>query len=425
MGSAAHGRWGVSLGWGRRALILAIFLCAWLWAWPPARGTATEGGPPGDFCAQINALAPGGELVLPPGEYRGPCTIRTGGLPGRPIVVRGQTPTHRPRIAYDGRRSNVIDVKADHVTIRGLAFGPTQDNVDGIRIFGREGVTVEECEFSGLGGIAVVASHYSNHGLVVRRNIVRNSAATAMYFGCHDGAECVAEALLIEGNYIHTVRAPDPQIGYGIQIKLNSWGIVRDNVVVDTKGPAIMVYGAVDPGRASLVEGNLASGSLQSSGIVVGGGPVIVRNNIAIGNALAGVGIEDYGRRRLLRGVIVAHNTLYGNDAGPLTLTRDGSVDAAVVNNALQGKGTVAMVIPSVAGLRLEGNVNCSRAACFVNPETDDFSPLPGGPLIGAGVNRSEPWFPAFDFFGTRRRDPPSAGAVENHGRPLRVGPKY
>jgi hypothetical protein len=135
--------------------------------------------------------------------------------------------------------------------------------------------------------------------------------------------------------------------------------------------------------------------------------------------------MEDYGRRGLLRGVIVAHNTLYGNDAGPLTVTRDGSVDAAVVNNALQGKGTVAVVIPAAAGLRLEGNVNCSRAACFVNPETDDFSPLPGGPLIGAGVNRSEPWFPAFDFFGTRRRTPPSAGAVENYGRPLRVGPKY
>jgi hypothetical protein len=413
--------WGVSFGWVRRALILAAILCAL----PPANGTAVETGHPDDFCAQINALAPGDELVLRPGEYRGPCTIRTGGLPGKPIVVRGQSPTHRPRIVYEGRSSNVIDVKAEHVTIRGLAFGPTQENVDGIRIFGREGVTVEECEFSSLGGIAVVANHHSNYGLVVRRNIVRNTAATAMYFGCHDGVECVAEALLIEGNYIHTVRAPDPQIGYGIQIKLNSSGIVRDNVVVDTKGPAIMVYGAVNSGRTSLIEGNLAAGSLQSSGIVIGGGPVMVRNNIAIGNALAGVALENYGRRGLLRGVIVAHNTLYGNDTAPITVTRDGSVDAAVVKNALHGKGTVAMGIAPVAGLRLEGNVNCSRATCFVDPETHDFSPLPGGPLIGAGVTRSEPWSPLFDFFGTRRRNPPTTGAVEIHGRPVRVAPKF
>jgi len=138
--------------------------------------------------------------------------------------VRGQSPVDRPRLVYDGRRSNVIDVGVEHVTIRGLAFGPTRENVDGIRIFSREGVTVEECDFSALGGIAVVTNHHNSRGLVVRRNIVRNTDATAMYFGCHDGVECVAEALLIEGNHIQTVRTPDPQIGYGIQIKLNSSG---------------------------------------------------------------------------------------------------------------------------------------------------------------------------------------------------------
>ena len=412
---------GFSFGSVRRALVLVVILCGT----PPARGTAAEIGHPNDFCAQINALPPGGEVVLPPGEYRGPCTIRTSGLPGRPIVVRGQTPTQRPRIVYDGSRSNVIDVKADHVTIRGLAFGPTQANIDGIRIFGREGVIVEECEFSGLGGIAIVANHHSSHGLVVRRNVVRNSDATAMYFGCHDGVDCVAEALLIEGNYIHTVRAPDPQIGYGIQVKLNSWGVVRDNVVVATKGPGIMVYGAMNAEHASLIEGNLTADSLRSSGIVAGGGPVTIRNNIATGNAVAGVGLEDYGRRGLLRGVIVVHNTLYGNDNGHFMVARDGGVDATVVNNALHGKGTGAIAVPSVPGLRLGGNVNCSRVACFVNPGDRDFSPLPGGPLIGAGVVPSEPWFPSFDFFGVRRMYPPSAGAVEIHGRPVRIGPKF
>jgi hypothetical protein len=70
-----------------------------------------------DFCAQLNALAPGDELVFRSDEDRGPCTIQP------------------------------------------LAFGPTQ------------------------------------------RNIVRNSAATAIYFGCHDGVD-VAKPLLL------AVRSP-------------------------------------------------------------------------------------------------------------------------------------------------------------------------------------------------------------------------
>ena len=410
----------VALRWAGRALALAALLGG-------ASGVpevADGNDRPGDFCTLINALSPGGELVLPPGDYAGPCAIRTGGLPGQPIVIRAQLPGQRPRIVYDGRRSNVIDVRADHVTIRGLAFGPTHEDIDGVRIYAREGVTVEDCEFSGLGGIAVVASHHSSRGLVVRRNTVRLSTATAMYFGCHDGVECIVDDLLVEGNYIHTVRAPDPQIGYGIQVKLNSWGVLRDNVVMDTKGPGIMVYGALNATHSSLVEGNLVAGSLRSSGIVVGGGPVVVRNNIALGNALAGVGLEDYGRRGLLRGVIVAHNTLYGNEIGPLTVTSNGGVDAAVVNNALHAKAVGALVALSGAGLRMRGNVNCSSAPCFTSPEARDFSPLPGGPLVGAGITRGEPWAPALDFFGVRRRDPPSAGAVEPGGPPLRAGPK-
>ena len=109
-----------------------------------------------------------------------------------PTVIRAKTLSPRPRIVYTGSTANALDIKADHVTIRGLAVGPTQRNVDGIRIFGRTGITVEDCEFSGLGGIAVVANHTSNQGLIVRRNTIRDSEATAMYFGCHDGITCVA-----------------------------------------------------------------------------------------------------------------------------------------------------------------------------------------------------------------------------------------
>jgi len=143
-----------------------VVVVLWALLGPAAsEGASVEIGPEADLCAEINALAPGDELVLRPGEYRGPCTIRRGGGPGAPTVIRAKDVADRPRIVYGGATANVLDVKADHVTIRGLAFGPTQRNVDGIRIFSRAGVTVEDCEFSGLGGIAVVANSTSGRGI--------------------------------------------------------------------------------------------------------------------------------------------------------------------------------------------------------------------------------------------------------------------
>jgi hypothetical protein len=383
-----------------------------------------ETSPEADLCGQINSLPPGAELVLAPGDYTGPCTIRNGGAPGAPIVIRGRDLTQRPRMVYGGRRSNVIDVRADHVTIRGLAFGPTEREVDGIRIFGREGIIVEDCEFSGLGGIAVVANHFSNRGLVVRRNTVRDSDATAMYFGCHDGAGCTVTDFVIEDNHIQTVRAPDPEIGYGIQVKLNSWGVVRGNVVLDTKGPGIMLYGATDPTRSSLVEGNIVVGSQGSSGLVVGGGPIMVRNNIALGNTMAGIGIEDYGRRGLLRGVRVAHNTLYRNGVAGIMVPATGLLDIALVNNAAQAKpGGTALPEPQ-PGLRLIGNVDCGPLACFVDGESHDFSPMPGGPLSTSAAVPLGPWVPTLDYFGAPRGMPPTVGAVEHVQGPIRLAPR-
>ena len=99
---------------------LAVVVLGALLGASASEGAPVEIGPEADLCAEINALAPGDELVLRPGEYAGPCTIRRGGLPGAPTVIRAKDLAARPRIVYGGATANVLDVKADHVTITPL-----------------------------------------------------------------------------------------------------------------------------------------------------------------------------------------------------------------------------------------------------------------------------------------------------------------
>jgi len=412
------------VGAGFSRIALAVTTLVGVVVLAPAGVAAREIGPDADLCGEIRAAPPGEELVLAPGDYQGPCAIRRGGEPGAPLVIRAADPARRPRVMYAGRATNVFEVRASHVTIRGLEFGPTQRDVDAVRIFKGNGVTVEDCHFSQLGGIAVVANHASVRGLVVRRNVIRNSTATAMYFGCHDGIGCIVRGLVVEGNFIEGVNAPDPEIGYGIEVKLNSSAIIRNNTVIKTKGPGIMVFGSQDLTTANLIERNVTIGSRHSGGIVIGGGPVIVRNNIAVSNDEGGITLEDYKKRGLLRGIIVVNNTGYGNRLGGVTVPESGVSDVIVANNAADA-GTAPKAFPGpLAGLRLRGNVDCSLLLCFANPTLYDFSPNAAGFLRAAGVSLGEAWMPREDYFGARRTDPPTVGAIERPARALTLTPR-
>jgi hypothetical protein len=399
--------------------LLGVVLALGLAVSGPA--TAAEIGPEAGLCAAINGLQPGEELLLRPGSYQAGCVIRRGGLAGSPIVIRAQDPGHRPRLTHAGPAVNMLEIRASDVVVRGLDFGPTGSDEDGIRIIVGNRITVEDCHFVRMNGIAIVANHTSVDGLTVRRNVIREAGATGMYFGCHDGATCVISGLRVERNYIHGVTAPYPQIGYGLEVKLNSSGVIVDNVIVETKGPGIMVYGARDLATTSVVERNFVSGSRTSSGIVLGGGPAVVRNNVSIGNFESGIGLENYRHRGLLRGIVVAHNTVYGNTQAGISAPDGGRVETVLVNNAVHARrGTPGLPAPR-PGLSVAGNVNCSLAPCFGNPELLDFSPFAGSLLLGPGVENGPATIPRDDFFGARRRFPPAVGAIERPGNPIQL----
>ena len=66
---------------------------------------------------------------------------------------------------------------------------------------------------------------------------------------------------------------------------MNSHGVLRHNVIVDTKGPGIMVYGARDLVLTIVIERNFVARSRSASAIVLGSGPAIVRNNVVVSGA--------------------------------------------------------------------------------------------------------------------------------------------
>jgi hypothetical protein len=386
------------------------------------RAHGAEIGPDANLCAALEALPPGEELVLQPGDYRAGCVIRRGGSPTAPLVIRSADPQQPAHLVHPGPDANILNVRASDVVIRGLRFGPTGADMDGVRVISGHRITVEECQFTGMGGIAVAANHTSVRGLTVRRNLITESRATALYFGCHDGAACSVTGLLIEGNHIRGVSVAGADVGYGIQVKLNSSATIRNNVILDTKGPGIMVYGARDLITTSLIERNFVRGSRTSSGIVVGGGPVMVRNNISGWNVEAGIGLENYGGRGLLRGVVLVHNSVYANQQGGIWAPEQGPLEATLHNNAVHARAGTPPLPPARPGLRMTGNVDCTWARCFANADALDFSPFTGSILAGRGLGVAEPIVPSDDFFGARRGLLPTIGAVDQPKGPVHLG---
>jgi hypothetical protein len=410
----------------RRALqIVGVYvgLALALVGWGAAPAGATEIGPEDDFCGAVNQLQPGDELRLRPGDYQGPCVIRRGGSPGAPTTIAAADPQQRPRILYDGITANVLEVRAGHLVIRGLEFGPTRPDVDAIRIMLGNGLVIENCRFVQVGGIAITANNMSVQGLTIRGNVIEGSRSTGMYFGCHDGQRCVVSDLLVAGNLIRGVSAAPDQVGYGLEIKLNSSGIVRDNIILRTKGPGIMVYGARDLLTQNLVERNVVMGSERAAGIVVGGGPAVVRNNVVLTNNDGGISLQDYGKRGLLRRIAIVHNTIYGNLVGGITIEGHEARDTTVLNNAIQSPGGTPAVPAPRPGVWTAGNVDCTYRTCFMQPDGFDFSPFPGSALVGPGTLAGGEALPREDLFRMRRGSPPTVGAIERPSGPIPLEP--
>lgn len=368
-----------------------------------------------DFCQVFNQQAgPGDEVLLGPGDHAGPCVLSQGGMPGLPKALRAADPGDPPRIVYDGASSNVLDVTTSHVVIEGIGFGPTQADIDAIKIKAGDEVRIAGCHFFQIGGISVSANTVDTQGIEIVDNFFEDLKATGIYLGCHGGmASCSARGYTIAGNLIDGVDSAN--VGYGLEVKLDSEGVVRDNVIHDTKGPGIEIYGSTDPSRVNVVERNLVVGSRNNATLEIAGGPTIVRSNLVIGGAAGGLYVYDYQDRGLVRAIQVVGNTVIG-DAGPAVGLSEWGPDLELefADNAVwQMAGGGPAMPAAIAGVAWAGNVACDDPGlCWVDAAGWDLGPAAGSPLLSGGAT---PTLAALDddFCGRARGTPPHAGGLE------------
>jgi hypothetical protein len=382
-----------------------MILTAWLAVAGPALAADVALVPGDDWCAAINAASPGDTVNLAAGDYEGPCTISVSGEDDAPVTLAGD----HAAIVYEGTQSNVIDVDASHVVLEGLSFGPTNADIDAIKIRSGTGIDIRECTFSGVGGISVSANSADTSDITIASSDFVDLQATGVYLGCHDGS-CRSADFLIAGNRWDGVTSPD--VGYAMETKLESYGAIRDNVVADAQGPAVEVYGSSD-GNLTTVERNLLVGSRDAATLEIGGGPVLVRNNVVIGGDGAALLVYDYGGRGLVFGIVVIGNTAWGTSADAVSLQSWYSGrDLSFEDNAV-GRDDGSPALPdAVSGVPMEGNLDCSGpGGCWIDAPSWDLWPSSDGPLVGAAVTTDPPLLD--DWCGRTRPFPATVGALE------------
>ena len=393
-----------------------------------------------------NALRPGDELVLHGGTYSQDCyrAITVNGTAAQPIIIRaatGEKPIITRSAAASQQQNNIDIVNSSYLIIRNIHF---RGGDGGVRIISGHHITIEDCEISNTLNNGVRANTGNSDSLIFRRNHIHHTGLNTsrltegegLYLGCSDGS-CRVTNSLIEGNYIHHLRATSTGGNDGIEIKFGSGGnIVRNNVVHDTtigrRYPCIFVYGGGS--AANIVEGNSVWNCGEGIYVVA---DAVVRNNI-ISTSDRGISSYPHAAVSTNKNVTVVHNTVYG---GPMCLIVkwDTMSNGIFANNALYCPGTTAVDSSGLnrAGLTVRANYvegammreatidnraffqGGTAATAFTAPTQLNFWPTATSILLGKADASVAT---ATDFNETPRTGPFDVGAYERDTNTLNPG---
>ncbi|KAL9656418.1 hypothetical protein ABK040_005183 [Willaertia magna] len=316
--------------------------------------------------SKINTLQPGDELIIKGGSYTskysgsfyrevtatGTLTkpIRVYGAPGEKVIIDGDT----------GGSQNIINFKVQYFEMKNIEF---RYGSRGLRFLSASNVVFQDLivhETRDV-GIAMNDNGQTYNNITFRRNEVYNTHGTGecFYLGCNS-ATCALTNSLIENNICHDTQQGDQ--GDGIEIKTGSYNnIVRNNVIYNTKYPAITLYSNyygstynANSFPVNIVEGNIIWNVGSDNGIQVTG-CAIIRNNVVLSAAASGIAIQQ--NQGTVENVKVYHNTVVTAASACLRVTTAGK-GIVLANNALYcGSSNALYLAQTSSDMIIMGNV--------------------------------------------------------------------
>ena len=308
-----------------------------------------EIGPGDDFRSAMQNLGAGDTLIMHGGTYTLSSYFELDlvGTAAQPITIRAAA-GEQPLLHYVDDGQNIVNIAdSSFLVIDGVEFS---GGSRGIRLTNSSDITIRNCHVHDTAANAISANDGGN--VYARLEFVHNEidhagdTAEGFYLGCNDDA-CRVHDSLVANNYIHDLNGPTVSQGDGIEIKAGSYAnVVRDNVIHDVAYPGITLYHTNGNGAPNIIERNVVWNS-GDNGIQVTA-DAIVRNNIVLSAAAAGIGIH----------------ASQGGTVGNLT----------IVNNTVLKASGDALHISDVAGAVLVANnalYAASGNAVFANGSTN------------------------------------------------------
>jgi hypothetical protein len=392
-----------------------------------------------EFETIANSLKPGDELILDGGFYsqNGRRAVTAKGVADNPIIIRAADEEKplltRPADNID-KHNNIEFVDCCHLVIRGLRF---KGGSSGVRFIRGHHITFEDCEIFETGNNALTMNSGDCNSFVIRKNHIHHTGLSAsgategegMYIGVHNGSY-VTTNTLVEGNYIHHLRSTSDGGNDGIEIKFGSYGnIIRDNVIHDTnigrQYPGILVYGGGP--KPNIVEGNVIWNAGEGIQVV---SDAIVRNNIIFNCSVTGITAAPHSAVPVMRNVEIVNNTIVNHPRGALIRWSKAS-NMVFCNNAVYCPQATAIDASGIDGASFSSNYIAgdlkgavidgtrfydggSISSAFVSPDTNDYWPKPGSPLLNKGISD---FTPKLDFNRTERMSPFDVGVYESEDK--------
>ena len=228
-------------------------------------------GPDDDWFSLLHGsdLQPGDTVLLEEGTYSDPrrLVLEHRGTREAPITIRGE-PGNRVLFQRPDAKQNTFNLEGaeflsiEKIEITGGSAAIRISNPDGELV---RNITLRGLHIHHIGGVAITCNHLGKiyEGMHFQGNEIHHTGGhgEAFYLGANNDADgntvTVFRNSLIEENYLHHLNGPTVSQGDGIELKDGSYGnTIRNNVIHDTKFPAITVYGT-DGNERNVIEHNV------------------------------------------------------------------------------------------------------------------------------------------------------------------------